>query len=209
VNVITHTLTFSLPRGYDGISFTYRGDFARGTQYYKNDVVFFTGQSYIALSDNIKVYPNPYPIYAIGSTVGYTIDTGMTIWAYICVRGTDGDKGDKGDKGDNGNDGISPSISDIVSAFLSAGAFVTLQGQVSTLQGEVATIQGQIVTIDANLFTLNTKTTQMTYVPNFGTYFNNLSIWDGASDYIKLYTDGTSMFRNTMRFRNGLNNVLN
>ena len=41
----------------------------------------------------------------------------------------------------------------------------------------------------------------MSYLPNFGTYFHNLSITDGVSDFIKFYTDGTSLFKNNMTFR--------
>ena len=62
-------------------------------------------------------------------------------------------------------------------------------------------VGGEITAINTNLTTLNTKTTEMSFVPNFGTYFHNLSITDGVSDFIKFYTDGTSLFKNDMTFR--------
>ena len=201
-NSVSHTLKFSLPRG---ISFTYRNLWNSSYSYNLYDCVSYNGSSYICIQTNINHNP-----------------TDTNYWFYLALKGDKGDRGDKGDtgssggkgdkgeKGDKGDTGATGSsgIFDLVTvvaavlvALFLTPEWLTLVARVTALEGEMLVVGGQITSINTNLSTLNTKTTEMSYLPNFGTYFHNLSITDGVSDFIKFYTDGTSLFKNNMTFR--------
>jgi hypothetical protein len=201
-NIINHNLKFSLPRG---ISFIYKNAWIPSYYYSINDVVSFNGSSYICIQANTSHDPTDTYYWYYLALKGDRGDTGSK--GDTGSSGGKGDTGDKGDKGDTGPAG-SNGIVDIVAivgavliALFLAPEWLALVARVSVLEGEMVVVQGEITAINTNLSTLNTKTTEMSFVPNFGTYFHNLSITDGVSDFIKFYTDGTSLFKNNMTFR--------
>ena len=124
------------------------------------------------------------------------------------TQATPGQKGDKGDRGSDAVIDLIAFIASILAEIFKSAAWLALVARVETLEAQILVIQGQIITINGNLQVLNNKTTEMSYVPNGGTYFHNLTVTDGVSDFIKLFTDGTSLFKNTMTFRNGGNNTI-
>jgi hypothetical protein len=201
-NSVSHNLKFSLPRG---ISFIYKNLWNSSYNYNVNDVVSYNGSSYVCIQSNTNHNP-----------------TDTNYWFYLAMKGDKGDRGDKGDtgssggkgdkgeKGDKGDTGPAGSagvldivlvVSAVLVALFLTPEWLALVARITALEGEMLVVGGQITAINTNLSTLNTKTTEQSYVPNFGTYFHNLSITDGVSDFIKFYTDGTSLFKNNMTFR--------
>lgn len=72
--------------------FTYRGEYDPLTGYIIKDVVYYQGNSYVALTATTGNAP--------------TVDASDARWGLIALHGLNGAKGDKGDKGDPGAPGM-------------------------------------------------------------------------------------------------------
>ena len=129
---VSNSLLFNIPKGEQGIGYTYRGTFSLGTQYNVNDVVYYAKSSYVCISGN----NNYYPCDDTGATFVFItpsqlssihVDTNYLYWKYMAHVG---DKGIQGDKGDKGNDGDPHSLVGLIISGLSG---IALGYMVSTL----------------------------------------------------------------------------
>jgi hypothetical protein len=184
-------------QGLQGLSITYVGTWNNSTTYSIGQVVYYStlGQSYVCVANNTNVSPENTDYWGLISLKG---DQG--------IQGPKGDKGNTGDKGDKGNTGpkgdsggilsIADIIAGIASTFVSAGAFASLQSQVSSLQGQVAAIETQQIIDETDITSLNNKTLYLSTVSltNSSRFTSPLLINNGFSDKITLNTDGSSQF---------------
>jgi hypothetical protein len=79
--------------GTSGTGFNVAGDWNSSTYYSTYDVVFYNGQTYVALSDNINKQPSIFP----------------AVWQVFSAAGTNGTSGTAGTSGSSGSAGTSGS----------------------------------------------------------------------------------------------------
>ncbi len=125
--------------------------------------------------------------------------------------GSDGKDGKDGSDGKDGKDG-SDATFDIVGIGLQIADAIFTNAQFTALGTRIALLEAWrlivtpiITELQTNVTTLIEKTTEMSYFPAFGTYFETLNIWDGTDIKTKLLSNGLSEFTNTMRFKENNN----
>ena len=119
-------------------------------------------------------------------------------------KGDQGDQGEKGDKGDAGSNAVFDIVgigAQIANAIFTNAQFTALGTRISLLEAWRLVVTPIITELQTNVTTLIEKTSEMSYFPAFGTYFETLKIWDGTDIKTTLLSNGLSEFTNTMRFK--------
>ena len=185
------------PTGFAGVSFRWMGTYLSTITYLVNDVVQYSGSSYICILSSIGYNPTNTTFWNLLAAQG---DQGLRGAQGAAgsngSNGSDGAQGDMGPTGDQGPPGPIVSLGDVINALLTAGVFATLQSQVLDLGSAVVLLQDEYAAQQIEIGTLDTKTLyQSTGMDGIHTITNfNSDLLVGASSHIKLSAGGTSVF---------------
>ena len=103
-NQITYNTSPSVTNGTNGISILYVGVYSSTTTYFLNNVVYFAGQSYLAIQNNFSNQPT----------------SNTSFWALLVMKGADGPQGPQGPQGSKGDQGDSGDSSAATAAAVTA-----------------------------------------------------------------------------------------